>query len=172
MPNADAQKVQKPTDHITCHPDGTFHIRTKDEDLYVHRMKRVEPLAADTPIFLEFIILSDRARNYAVRSAAAKTPSVVVRIRPDDVLQVRGVFSGARFDLESVMAATIATLRQRQAFAQPVIKLDGSTLKGLLYYEAVSPPEEVFAQRPRGTILSFKFPVGPDVYLVKAFLIT
>lgn len=49
---SDLVDVGVAVDHITCHADGTFHVKTIDQkDVYIHGMKRVAPLGADTPTF-------------------------------------------------------------------------------------------------------------------------
>jgi hypothetical protein len=166
----DAKKVLKSFDHITCHPDGTFHIRTRDEDLYVHQLKRVEALGRDTPVFFEFIVLSDRGRFYASTTDEPKAPCLVLKIQRDATVQIMGAFSGARYDLESVFAGMIPALGGEAG--APAFRLRSGTLKGMLYWQVSNPPEAIFSTRPRGTLFLIRFPVGADRFLVKSFLFT
>src|SRR5262249_23247247 len=122
---ADAKSIRKPVDHITCHPDGRFHIRTRDRDLYVHTMQRVEPLGPDTPIFLEFTILSDKVRNYTSLVPELKAPCVPMRVHPDAYVAIRGMFSGSNYDLESTLVRTVAQATANQN--PPYIRLLGNT---------------------------------------------
>ncbi len=164
----DAKKVLKPIDHITMHPDGTFHIRTRDEGLYIHELRRVEPVSPDTSPFLEFIVLSDRARMYASATDKPKTPNQVLTTQPDEAVQIMGVFSGSRYDLETVFAGMITGLGVKGG--APCLRLGSDTLKGLLYWQVQNPPEAIFSNRPRGTMLHFRYPVAADRFLVKSFL--
>jgi hypothetical protein len=42
------EEVGEVADHITCHADGTFHIKTKGgKEIYRDAMKRQEPLGAN-----------------------------------------------------------------------------------------------------------------------------
>jgi hypothetical protein len=53
------QPINEKIDYITCHADGTFHIKTiGGKEVYRDAMKRVEPSGPDTPTFLEFIVLT------------------------------------------------------------------------------------------------------------------
>ena len=165
---ADATRILRPVDHITCHPDGRFHIRTRDEDLYVHRMQRVEPLGPDTPIYLEFVILSDQAGHYNSTTKEPKNPHVVFKAQPEHLVVLRGMFSGARFNLEKIFGDTITSVTGDRNFSS--IHVKGETLHGYLHWQALSLPDEVIKSRPRGTILSFKFPLAGDRYHIKSFL--
>ena len=167
---SDAIEVKKPTEHITCHSSGSFHIKTIDgNDLYVHKLQREEPLGANTSIFLDFIILSDLGKNYSCRTKSVKMPAVCFDVQPMDCIAIRGMFSGANYNLEKVMVGTVSKVTNQRAVFKRMIRLAGNTLKGILWYETTTVTEEI-PGRPSGTFVSFCFPTGEDSYLVKAFV--
>src|SRR5262245_8052847 len=54
-------------DHVTCHADGRFHLKTRgNENIYTHAMQRAQPLGANTSTFLEVIVMSDIGARYQV----------------------------------------------------------------------------------------------------------
>ena len=51
---SEIQAMDEKIDHITCHADGTFHIKTiGGKEVYRDTMKRVEPLGPDTLTILK-----------------------------------------------------------------------------------------------------------------------
>jgi hypothetical protein len=154
-------------DHVTCHADGRFHVKTANhKDLYVQEMQRCEPLGPDTTTFLELIICTDIARNYCLTSTTAKVPNAWIDVLEGSYVVLRGMFSGANYDIESVMAATLARL----GGSFPAVRLASGTVKGVLAMRQESLSEEAAKSRPQGTILSFKFPVENDRWHIKSFL--
>lgn len=164
----DAIRIMKPVDHITCHADGRFHIRTRDKDLYVHRMQRTAPLGSDTPIFLEFVVVSDQVSNYQSIEARPKNPSITLKVQPHHLLALRGMFAGLRYNLERVFNETVASVIGDQQPSR--IHVKGETIQGLIHMQALTWPPAVVEARPHGTILSFKFPMAVDRYHIKSFL--
>jgi hypothetical protein len=99
-------------DHVTCHADGMFHVKTTNhKDLYVHEMKRVAPLGADTPTFLDISITSDLPEHYASAGDQPKCPNVWVNAVAGNCTKIRAMFSGANYNSEAVMADLLTKLR-------------------------------------------------------------
>lgn len=153
-------------DHITCHADGTFHVKTSGAKLaYSQTRKRAEALGPDTGIFLELILLSDLANKYeAIRP---KKPHVWVDADPQQYLSLRGMFSGSNHPLERDMAATMAGFPGMHGG----LVLRSGTVKGILAVRPKEFPHSARAARPNGTILSFKFPVGDNRWHIKSLLL-
>jgi hypothetical protein len=163
----DAVPVGLALDHVTCHADGRFHVKTKDgSDLYVQTMKRSEALGPDTSIFLEVVVISDLARHYTI-SRRVKYPHIWFGVGPDKYLALRGMFSGVNYPVEKDMLATMAPFRGRHGG----VVLTSGTLKGIFMGHAKALAGEALATRPRGTMLSFKFPVTGGKWHVKTFLL-
>ncbi|MGH8603828.1 MAG: hypothetical protein ACREXR_13950, partial [Gammaproteobacteria bacterium] len=163
----DAIKVNQEIDHITCHADGRFHLKTKDRrTLYIQAMQRTEPLGPDTPVFLEIILCSDLAENYAPVNGQVKFPHVWFGLAPDNYIALRGMFAGAHYDIERVM---IDTMSQFSCQHGGVVLISG-TIKGVLMGHPKNGPSTAQPDRPRGSMLSFKFPVGDDKWHIKTFL--
>jgi hypothetical protein len=54
----------------------------------------------------------------------------------------------------------------------PGFRLDGSTIRGLLFVQALRMSQDTLINRPDGTIIIiFKFPIGPDKFMIKGFSI-
>jgi hypothetical protein len=53
----------------------------------------------------------------------------------------------------------------------PGFRLDGSTIRGLLFVQALRMSQDTLINRPDGTINIFKFPIGPDKFMIKGFSI-
>src|SRR5688572_28426242 len=120
------QNVGQRFDHITCHPDGKFHVKVAGGGVpYRHELKRVEPLGPDTPLFLEFMVLTDRIGNYQVTLEESKTPNCVVSATHDESLAFLGFFAGSKYDL---MRHVGARLEGRLPFHQAFL-VESSTLQ-------------------------------------------
>jgi hypothetical protein len=95
---SDLRKVKEDVDHITCHEDGTFHIKTiGGKEVYRDSLKRQEPLGANTPTFLDFIIISDLAANYCVTSTIPKYPHMCLSCNENEFCIIEGKFSGINY---------------------------------------------------------------------------
>jgi hypothetical protein len=76
---SEIQPMNEKIDHITCHADGTFHIKTiGGKEVYSDTIKRVEPLGPDTPTFLESIVLTQMSDKYTMTTAEPQKPSIFV----------------------------------------------------------------------------------------------
>lgn len=160
-------EVGAPVDHITCHADGRFHVKTKGGgEVYIQSMRRTEPLGPNTSTFLELILVSDLARHYAITKGRVKYPHVWFGLNHDRCFALRGMFSGTNYPVEPRMLATMAQFPGQHGG----MILTSGTLKGVLMGHPKTLGEEALAARPRGTLLSFKFPVGADVWHLKTFL--
>ena len=76
---SNATIINEKIDHISCHADGTFHIKTIDgKQVYRDTVKRQEPLGVNTKTFMDFIIISDRVGMYTGGISRPQYPSYVV----------------------------------------------------------------------------------------------
>jgi hypothetical protein len=161
-----AAGVDVPVDHITCHADGQFHIKSLDgKSDYLHTMKRTVALGADTEIFLEFTMMVDRPEKYEILSVNAKAPNVIYDVPSGSYLYIYGCFSGAKFPLESESSAIFA----RFPGSHRVDSLNLGTLQGRLVSGLVNSEPDAHVRRPAGTFLSFKFPVAAQRWRLKTF---
>lgn len=155
-------------DHMTCHADGSFHVKTSGGRLaYSQTMKRAEALGPDTGIFLELILISDLANKYEAIRHKPRKPHVWFDANPQHYLSLRGMFSGSNHPLEQDMAATMA----RFPGMHGGLVLRSGTVKGILAGRPKEFPHSARAARPNGTILSFKFPVGDNRWHIKSLLL-
>lgn len=162
----DAVHVGIAFDHVTCHADGRFHLKMKDNStVYSHAMQRVQALGPDTSTFLEVFVVSDIASRYAV-SRKTKYPHIWFGISEHQYIALRGMFSGINFPVEQQM---ISTMSQFQRHSGGVVLTSG-TLKGVFIGGPSTISDQAQAGRPSGTILSFKFPVDAEHWHIKTFL--
>jgi hypothetical protein len=162
-----AIKVNRLIDHITCHADGRFHIKTKNkEELYIQAMQRTEALGPDTSIFLEIIVISDLAENYTVLDGNVKYPYVWFDVLPDQYIALRGMFAGVNYNVERVMIDTMLGFPGNHGG----VVVTSGTIKGVLMGHPKSLPNSARSARPGGTLLSFKFPVAEGKWHIKTFL--
>ena len=168
----DATQINKQLDHITCHKDGKFHLKTKndDNDLFIHELKSITPLGPDVPMFLQFQILSDIADNYTIRKNSPKKPFVKINLSGSECLFLRGAFSGKNYELEKEMAQTLALLNNGKSFVQQAVTLKSNSLKGLFFWQKGILSNEAKKSRPAGTIASFLFPIENNMNLIKTFI--
>lgn len=163
----DATEVGEHVDHITCHADGRFHVKTLGgETPYIHQMQRVQPIGAETSTFLNVQIVSDLCENYLNTSENPKPPSVLLGADADQFVSLRAWFSGAKFDLMPEVTAVLGGFHESAA----VVTLEFGTLRGVVVSTATRLTAAARDARPRGTLLSFNFPVAPDRWHVKTFL--
>ena len=164
---SDATEVNHQVDHITCHADGRFHIKTKNHtDVYVHGVQRTEPLGPDTSIFLEVILFSDLAGNYSLVDGNAKNPHVWFGLLEDQCIFLRAMFAGINHNVEQTMLDTMAQFSGPASMAV----LRSATLEGCIIGYPMRLSGDALAAHPNGTLISFKFPVAEDKWHIKTFL--
>ena len=167
---SEIQPMNEKIDHITCHTDGTFHIKTiGGKEVYKDKMKRVEPLGPDTPTFLEFIILTQISDKYKMTTAEPQYPHIFFDHLDDHIFIIEGRFSGANY--KELEKEVLGRLGQIGVTIAPGFRLDGSTVRGLLYVQALRMSQDALTNRPDGTIIIFKFPIAPDKFMIKGFSI-
>ena len=167
----EATKVEKRADHITCHADGQFWIKTTDKhDLYIQKVKQVEPCGPDTPVFLNFQVISDVAKKYAPETEQGRYHSAWFSVEPEEVIHLNGMFSGINYPLEKEAAATMLQQTGYALTAQPVVYWSGGTLKGMLWGFTQSVTPEVLSKKPAGTIVAFKLNNPSGQTLFKTFV--
>lgn len=168
-----AKPVQRPVDHFTVHcerrgfPTGEFHLRADYGSRPIHKVSIPAPLNSRTPVFLDFIVLSDDLAKYSVFLDKPTDRDVVVAAEVSQFVVLRGRFAGADFDLESVVASEESQLGR---VIVPAIMLNGSTLKGAFTWYNMSTPSGGFGNRPEGTYVVLRFLRDPASFLVKTFV--
>jgi hypothetical protein len=163
----DVIEVKEKVDHITCHSDGTFHIKTINGiEVYRDTLKLQQPLGPNTRIFLDFIVMSDLASNYQVAASEPKDNSFALACQPNEFYIIEGKFSGANYPLENDMARRALSLHGIAS----CIRVNGSALRGILWLRTHFLSQEMLIKRPRGTIMILKFPAPDHRYLIKSFV--
>lgn len=170
---SEAKEINQKIDHISCHDNGKFHLKTKgDPDTqYIHKLLSSVPLGPDVPVFLKFIVISDVASSYQVTTKKPKDPHVPIRLEPNQYLSLKCMFSGANYNLKKALSDTLsATIKRGPLFHSAVI-LNSSSLQGGFFWEIGVYPEEAKAKRPCGTIVSFQFPTQDKKNILKTFVV-
>jgi len=166
----DAIEINKPIEHITCHKDGTFHIKTKSrKDLYVERMSHTRPIGPDVDAFLTFKILSEIAVRYQTVPLPLEEPNAWFSVPDNDALVMEGAFAGSKYNLEQEFGSTILHRSGKSGVAVPVVRLMSGTIKGLFHCYTTPIPDKSYRNKPEGTFISFKFPVDNVSYAIKGF---
>jgi hypothetical protein len=164
------QPTNEKIDHITCHADGTFHIKTiGGKEIYRDTMKRVEPLGQYTPTFLEFIVLTQISDKYKMTTTEPQKPHIFFDYLDNHIFIIEGRFSGANY--EGLDKEVSGRLGQIGVIIAPGFRLDASTIRGLLFVQALRMSQDALTDRPDGTIIIFKFPIAPDKFTIKGFSI-
>lgn len=160
----DKVEVNARVDHITCHADGKFHIKTKNEgQIYIHRMKRSKALGPDSETFLEFIMLVDIPERYTSNSKKPDTSSVIYDQMPGNYLYIYGRFAGKNFQFDKIPLFANDQYKHRDD------TLHFGSFKGQLISDLVEFDSEAPDRRPVGTFLSFRFPVKDELWRLKTF---
>jgi hypothetical protein len=82
---------------------------------------------------------------------------------------IEGRFSGANY--EGLEKEVSGRLGQIGVIIAPGFRLDASTVRGLLFVQALRMSQDALTNRPDGTIIIFKFPIAPDKFTIKGFSI-
>jgi hypothetical protein len=160
-------EVKEKVDHITCHSDGTFHIKTIN-DIVVYRdtLKLQQHLGPNTGIFLDFIVMSDLASNYQVAASEPKDNSFALACQPNEFYIIEGKFSGANYPLENDMARRALSLHGIAS----CVRVNGPALRGILWLTTHFLSQGMLSKRPRIAIMMLKFPATEHRYLIKSFV--
>jgi hypothetical protein len=156
---ADAAKpVKCRIDHLSCHADGTIHLKKlATESKYIEREKHFQKIDENTHVFLAFVLLSDSPNKYTSEDGPAKNASVTISTKSNQIVQIRGMFSGVNFPLEQKVDETIMALEGRTAIFRKTFMFPSKTIKGIIWWYFENPPPEAL-NRPQGTIVSFCHP--------------
>lgn len=168
----DATEINKQLDHITCHCDGKFHLKTinDSQDRYIHQLKNNMPLGPDVPIFFQFQIISDLATNYQLTNKKPEVPYIAINLSDNQCLSMRGAFAGINFDLKKEMGETLSVINKGNPFMQSAVILTSNSLQGLFFWQTINLSEDAKKGRPRGTIASFMFSTIDSKNLLKTFI--
>jgi hypothetical protein len=165
---SDFSKTDEKIDHITCHADGTFHIKTKDTgQVYRDVIKRTEPLGPDTSVFLEMIIITDLVKNYEKTAEIPKYPHVWTDGNDNEFFLMECVFSGSNYQLEEYISGRLAATKRNLL---PCLSVGSSTIRGFICPTKINLPSELLKKKPNGTIILLKFPTTDDHYRIKGFI--
>ena len=169
---SEAIEINKQLDHIMCHSDGKFHLRTLNDssDRYIHELQSNIPLGPEVPIFLQFQIHSDTASNYRLTTKKPKNPYVAIKLADDQRLAMRGAFSGIRFKLAEAMEQTLRAIFKGRPVNKPAVILSSNSLQGIFFWEVFKITEEAKRARPLGTIVSFMWTTIENKNLIKTFI--
>lgn len=159
---APPQLVECRIDHLSCHADGTIHLKKQSKKLateskYFEIEKHFQKIGENTHVFLDFIILSDIPNKYTSEDGSAKNASVIISTQSNQIVQIRGMFSGVNFPLEQKVGETRMKLEGRQGIFQNIM-FPSETIKGFIWWYFENPPPEALNNRPQGTIVSFRYP--------------
>lgn len=168
----DAKVVNRQLDHITCHSDGKFHLKTKndDKDRYIHQLKSNTPLGPSVPIFFQFQIITDVYSNHELTNEKPEDPHVTIKVSDEQCLSMRGAFAGIDFDLKKEMGQALSAINRSNHFIQTAVALTSNSLQGLLFWQTFNLSKEAEKSRPRGTIASFMFSTIDSKNLIKTFV--
>jgi hypothetical protein len=109
---------------------------------------------------LDFIIISDLTTN------KPKYPHFCLRCGENESFIIEGNFSGADHLVEKEIAGRALMFNN----PAPYLMLKSSTIKGIHWPRIVSIPQQNLRNRPKGTIMLFKFLIGISSYLLKGFV--
>jgi hypothetical protein len=165
---ADAQQVETPIDHFTCHADGRFHAKTRDDaELYAHVEQRGEALSPDTGPFLDVLVVSDVVARYQRIESAPKAPHVWMQTVPEAIISLNCLFAGADYPIQRDAVLSMAR-RGRNAGA---VLLVSGTIYGAVWGRPREISDEARKTRPNGTLLVFRWPRENDEWGLKAFIL-
>ncbi|MBI3022023.1 MAG: hypothetical protein HYY90_03220 [Candidatus Omnitrophica bacterium] len=165
---ADARLVNKGFDHFSFHPDGTFWIKLRnEEERYVHKLKREQPITGTTVVFQDFYILSDLVSRYTPCTGTLKKNSLEIFARSNSVIRLRIRISGIEYDIEKEVKQNDSITGE---LPETYVRWNGNTLKAVLKCEGVPIRDvSIFQKRPEGTIACFLFPITQNRCLTKGF---
>jgi hypothetical protein len=167
---AEARRVDKPVDHFTSHADGEFHIRTFDkQDRYVHRAQRAAPLGRATGTFLQCIVETDLANEYALIDGQPKSPFAVIDVEPGESIAMRGWFSGADYPLEDTAHLSLPDIYGDAPVPQPLVSVQAGNLRGA-FWRLPGRSSNANVLRQPGTIVSLKFRLANGKHHIKTFV--
>jgi hypothetical protein len=167
----EAKVVNKQLDHITCHSDGKFHLKTINdiEDRYIHQLKSTVPLGPNVSIFFQFQIISDLVEYYQVTNIKPREPYVSINLLENQCISMRGAFAGINFDLKKEMGQTLTNINKGNPFIQSAVILESNSLQGFFFWQKHNLSEDAKKGRPRGTMASFMFSTIDNKNIIKTF---
>jgi hypothetical protein len=153
-----------PLNHITSHLDGTFHVKsTHEPPIYIHRMRRTEPLGPQTNVFLECIVVSDVGMDYRADSRKLKLGSVSLPVPLGSGLRIHMAFSGRDFPLESAF-------KHEPKYEKLRREVTVGNFKAVFVASYHRPDVELTDDRTKGTLISFRFPLARGGDRLKNFI--
>jgi hypothetical protein len=116
------------------------------------------------------MLISDLPEHYAVKEGSTGRLDVWAVARSGHATTLRGMFSGANHPLE----ADMQWIMDRTGLPPEAVVLRSGTIKGMVAGNLIPLSPEAVQHRPRGTLLSFLFPLSPineHRWRIKTFLL-
>jgi hypothetical protein len=157
----DGIEVGVPVDHITCHQDGSFQIRTRAGHpvKYLHRVDGAAPVHPASGVILHFDVISDVVERYVPLRVPPKTPNYCALVSAGQVVTVRANFAGVQHPFRLPVPPQTS-----------MGAVDSPTLGGVFRWQVRTPTEAELDRRPRGTIYVFEFEQNDGRRRRKAFV--
>jgi hypothetical protein len=149
-------------DHFTSHVDGTFHIKSADQEpAYVHRLRRLEPLDENASVFLEATAKTDVASDYRV-DARNLDGTVLLASPPGAGVNLHFAIAGRRFPLEEQFRHSAQPGETRRRFELGAFAV-------LVVAYPYWPDVQLAENRFRGTFLTLRFGLASGNDCLKTF---
>lgn len=163
-------KSNIPTDHFTLHKDqnnrpGRFHLRYGTTPKHVIKFKG--QINRNSPVILDFFIVTDIPSHYKNATTTPDSTDITFGIEQDNMLAIRGRYSGIDFDMESVLRQDAKVLGLEH---MDTIAYADSMLKGYFTYETTPLSQEAIKNKNIGTYFAISFLTEKDKFLLKTFI--
>lgn len=148
-------------DHFSSHVDGTFHLKCKGESapIYSNTMRKLEGINNEVPIFLEAKILTDRIDLY--KPSNLRSSDHVIKAPGEGYLDIFFAVAGKDHAYDDVMSDYI---KPGQALG-PYFEFGSFQLKSIITHLTQSDRHTT----SNGTVVSFRFLMSSQSYILKAF---
>ena len=160
----DAETVDLPLDHFTFHADGTFHAKVSDSDsIYQYEVPLENPITSSSPPFLYALVLTNRAEKYQIVDEQVKFPHMWIGQKELETSLIKAIFYGSDYPLNLIKHVP------KGEGSTGAITWKSSTINGVIYSKMTDMPDNVYQNHPGGTIITFRFPLSKDRWLLKTF---
>ena len=109
-------------------------------------------------MFLEFIILTQISNKYKMTTSVPQHPHIFIDHLDDHIFIIEGRFSGINY--KELEKEVVGRLGQIGVTIAAGFRLAASTVRGLLYIQALKMSHDALTKRLDGTIILFKFPIA------------
>ena len=109
------------------------------------------------------------SNKYTMTTTEPQKPHIFVDHLDNHIFIIEGRFSVANYgELEKEVFGRLGQIGLTVA---PGFHLNGCTVRGSLFVQALRMSQDALTNRPYGTIIIFKFPTRPDKFMIKGFSI-